>query len=192
MNYLKFTLWCLLGVTTISCNKEKKYTCIAQGKVIEAATGKPIPNAKVRLQDGVGNSGPINFGNSSSGINTEIYTNANGEFNLQIEGEYSPFISVYEAKHFGFNNGSEQLKGLRTGTNSNLILTLESEAKFNGIFINKFHKEIDTSYVTVFTYKDKLFGTGQVLYGIQPLKFYDSVGGLRVPGSRYVRIYIYI
>lgn len=192
MSYLtSIIISCLLLASMIACKKDDKYTATAQGRVIEAATGKPIEGARVRLQDGVGNSGPINLGNTSSGINVETLTNANGEFNLKIEGEFSPYISTGKTKYHDFRYDGVGVMPLRTSNNSNIILSLESEAYFNATFVSKNNLKIDTLVVSLLSYKNKIGVSDVNLFiGNEPHTY--SISGFYSYGNRYLPMRLYI
>lgn len=192
MSYFKIIFYIGLFIIAMSC-KKKKYETIAQGRILQSPSGKPIVGAKVTLQDGVGNSGPINLGNTSSNARAESYTNANGEFNLQIEGEFTPYISTGADKYHDFKYEGVGVMPLKYGINNNIILYLSPESFFGSYFVSKdktlevselivtllSHRDITTPIIDKFRSKDNLTltftssfdGSGYPIYGDRYQRF---------------------
>lgn len=150
----------LIGVGLLfamSC-KEKIKQAEISGKVVNVGSGIPVDSALVYVKDGVGNSGPINFGPSSSNREAMVYTDKNGEFHLSIDGEYTPYIS---ANKVGYDNYNYVIEGasigympLNWGVN-NIRMELVGKTKFCGVFVPRSNTDsLLISFLSYSNYKN--------------------------------------
>jgi hypothetical protein len=134
--FLIFFCLCLLS---FSCKKEKKVTHV-KGIVLNEGNNNVIDSATVILKDGIASgSGWFDLGlesKTSSGNRASTVTNANGEFELEIEGEFDPVITTRKEGFFPyeFSDGGSVIgwEFVMESTNEiKLYLKSESHLGFN-------------------------------------------------------------
>jgi hypothetical protein len=85
----------LITLISFSCGKKKSQTTIVSGKVINFGSRAPVEGVLVILQDGVdASNGSVIDGKTSSDKKNTAYTNSNGEFRVELKGEYQPFLGL--------------------------------------------------------------------------------------------------
>ena len=137
----------------LSCKKDLNYTRIA-GKVINIGSKQPIDSVLVILQDGVASDFFGTPGNTSSDRKNLAYTDKNGYFDVELEGEHRAYIGFKKDKYlYEYDEGGSVIgiKPYPEGTFLNEVFEMEAEAFFNGIFVNKQPNENDSLYLNVYT-----------------------------------------
>lgn len=131
----------LVGLYSCSLDLDEEHTTRVSGKVVNRFTQEPIEGATVSLIDGIGVTSPFDVSSNSSGKSTDGFTDASGEFTLELTGEYAAFLAVGK-KDYTFdpdwNDGaSEGVKPYGYGGNyENQVLEMQGAAGFNPLFIS--------------------------------------------------------
>lgn len=124
----------------LSCDRDEEFTTRVSGKVVNRYTQEPIEGAYVYLKDGVASSSPFDVGSNASDQRSETYTDANGEFSVELTGEYQPALGVakegYEFDPDWTDRVGEGIKlyGFEGGNYENQVLEMQAYAGFNPIF----------------------------------------------------------
>jgi hypothetical protein len=138
MNTLRILILATVALL-VGCNSG--FHAKIDGTVRNALTGKPIADVEVRLKDGVDNSGSsLGQGGSTSNESTSIaYTDSNGKFYVELEGEFEPILSVQKDK-YGFHRNEFNdgrlipITQYPDGTTNNTFVEMKPDAYFNPIF----------------------------------------------------------
>lgn len=137
MKTMKLFIYLLILISLLeSCEKKDIRTTVVRGKIINAGSLQPIDSVKVTLIDGVNSADEIIPGETSSGKESTVYTNSKGEFELQISGEYKPFIAFYKKKYIAPDGGL--VLAVDWGAiNDNLVFKMTAVSSFNPILLPK-------------------------------------------------------
>ncbi len=130
---MKPQLIALIAVLFLFSSCEKKmHTTIVSGKVINEGSKQPIDSVLVTLLDGVSTAGEIIPGNTSSGKKNIAYTDKEGNFRVEITGEYDSFLALskarYEAPHGGL------VTSVSAGVHENMVYAMKSVSEFCGVY----------------------------------------------------------
>ena len=135
------SLWLLISAFLFFTGCQNGFHAKIDGTVRNALTGKPIADVEVRLKDGVDNSGSsLGQGGSTSSESKSIaYTDSNGKFYIELEGEFEPILSVqkdmYGFHRSEFNDGRLiPITQYPDGTTNNTFVEMKPEAHFIPIF----------------------------------------------------------
>ena len=157
---MKAVICILIGTALVIGCVDTSYESTVRGKVINTGSKLPIDSVLVELQDGVGASGSFTIidGETTNGLSNITYTNAKGEFEVQIDGEFEPWLSVGKEKHSYLKNNkvyhSGSLMAVGEGTLSGLIVEMEAEAFFDPTLVSKEPVgEYDYLKITFYSYE---------------------------------------
>jgi hypothetical protein len=147
-----------------SCGK-KKYHTIVQGKCIDAGSKQPVEGVMIVLQDGVDASGPFHVdGKTSSDKKNIAYTDANGQFTVELKGEHLAALSAkkegYTTYKEGYSEGEIILYG--DGVYENEVIEMRAEAFFEGYFKNTTPNDLDTLFVKTFYFNSSTIDRNRV------------------------------
>jgi len=120
-----------LLVIAASCEKKER-TTVVSGTVINAGSKQPIDSVLVTLLDGVSTAGEIIPGNTTSGKKNVAYTDKEGNFRVEITGEYDAFIAFSKEKYEAPSGGL--ITGVSSGVHQNMFFEMQSKAEFCGVF----------------------------------------------------------
>lgn len=124
-----------------ACKKENSYHTTVSGKVINLGSNAPIEGVMVVLQDGV-----VLSSNTSSDKKSTVYTDKNGNFRVELEGEHTPYLYPKKDKYsYQYIQGGAVigLKPFSDGVFQNEVLEMKAEAYFEPWFKSK-----NDSYLT--------------------------------------------
>ena len=129
----------LAGLFSCSLDSDEEFTTRVSGTVVNRYTQEPIEGAYIYLKDGVGTSGVVIVDSeTSSDKRSEMYTNADGAFALELTGKYSVYLGVGKEGYREFidQSTSAGIKsyGRNGGSFESQIIELEARAGFNPIF----------------------------------------------------------
>ena len=134
---IRMTVLPVLLVGLLACDSHEEFDTQISGKVVNRFTQEPIEGAWVTLEDGIGSSGGFSIDNqTSSGKNSETYTDADGEFSIKLTGEYQPALGVSKE---GYEFDPDWTDGVGVGVKlygyggnyENQLLEMEAYAGFN-------------------------------------------------------------
>ena len=129
----------LLLVGLFACNNDEEFTTHVSGKVVNRFSKEPIADAYVFLNDGMSSSGLGAGWQTSSDKRVEGRSDINGEFMLELTGEYEATLGVFK-EGYAFDPDwddeiGEDTKGYGYGGDyENQVLEMEAEAGFNPLF----------------------------------------------------------
>ena len=130
----------LLLVGLLACTQDEEFTTHVSGKVVNRFSQEPIKGAYIYLKDGVGASGGFTIDTeTSSDKRSEGYTDINGEFALEITGEFQPALGISkEGYEFDPNWNDGVGVGIKLysqgGDYENQVLEMQARAGFNPVF----------------------------------------------------------
>ena len=137
VNMIRLAVLPIILAGLLGCMRDEEFTTRVSGKVVNRFTQEPIEGAYVYLKDGVGASGVVIIDSeTSSDKRSEMYTDANGEFSLELTGEYSVYLGVGKENYREFEADGAGIKsyGRNGGSFENQIIELEAQAGFNPLF----------------------------------------------------------
>ena len=131
----------MTGLFSCSPDLDEAHTTRVSGKVVNRFTQEPIEGAKVSLLDGIGVTTPFDVSSNASDKRTDGLTDANGEFSLELTGEYEAFLAVGK-KDYTFdpdwNDGTSE--GVKSygygGSYEDQVLEMQGAAGFNPLFVS--------------------------------------------------------
>lgn len=115
-----------------SCD-EKMHTTIVSGKVINAGSKQPIDSVLVTLLDGVSTAGEFIPGNTTSGLKNVAYTDKEGNFRVEITGEYNAYLALSKARYEAPNGGL--ITSVSEGLHENMVYEMKAYSYFNPLIV---------------------------------------------------------
>jgi len=137
-NTIKIIFAIAIMISISSCKKD--YEVHLTGKVLDVVTSEPIENVKVEAIDGHYNSGGgfLGGGFSPTGKEQTVYTDENGEFEINLEGEENCYIYLTKGGYIDSQEKSYAAeyegKIFASGYSEDITLYLSEGSEFWGIF----------------------------------------------------------
>jgi len=130
----------LLAIIFSLSSCQKDYELHLTGKVLDVVTNEPIENVRVEAIDGHYNSGGgfLGGGFSPTGKEQTVYTDENGEFEINLEGDETCYIYLAKGGYIDAQEKSyaAEYEGKRfaSGYSEDITLYLSEEGDFRGRF----------------------------------------------------------
>lgn len=131
-----------------SCRKRERTTKV-NGTVIDYGSKEPIEDVKLIFMDGISTNGPISSSNFSSGKEIVGFSDQNGKFDLELTGEFSPYLFFGRDDYWPYEDGngitSSAIYYSKGSVNEGVEIILKSKAWFASVFKNK-NSSLDSMY----------------------------------------------
>ena len=185
-------LFALLVFCSVSSCESNKVIMVT-GIIVNKATQKPIDSVKVKFNDGIDVSGPIDFGGTGPQHSDSAYTNKDGEFKIELVTSSGGGF-LYLTKD-GYNylhpHGGGVYPVDEPGV-ENAYIQMDGIAYFNAIFLKKSAVVQESDELIVTTLEDidiEWERIKKTFSGKGPFSFWsvDQNEGLDATGDRYLR-----
>ncbi|MFT7333847.1 MAG: hypothetical protein ACI81S_002068 [Sphingobacteriales bacterium] len=181
MKYKVLLIWVCLLTAAVSCKDDTYFTTV-NGKVINTGTQKGIDSVLVVLQDGVGASGSFTLidGETSSDAVSATYTDSNGNFELSLKGEFTPYLYVSKDRHEYLKNNHVNLTGtlipFADGNKSGVVVEMKAKAYFDPTLVsNEPVGEYDFLRITFYRFTGPTVGDSNRISHLKWDNFRDVV-----------------
>jgi len=188
-------LFALLVFCSVSSCESNKVITVA-GVIVNKATQKPIEDVKVKFNDGIDVSGPIDFGGTAPQHSDSTYTSKDGKFKIELVTSSGGGF-LYLTKE-GYNYSHPHGGGIypvdEPGV-ENAIIQMDGIALFNPVLAKKSAVAQESDELIVTTLEDINIEWERIkktFNGKGPFSFWsaDEKEGLDATGDRYLRFKI--
>jgi hypothetical protein len=184
-----FALVVFSSISSCEINKVIKVS----GIVVNKATQKPIEGVKVKFNDGIDVSGPIDFGGTAPQHSDSTYTDRNGKFKIELKTSSGGGF-LYLTKE-GYNYSHPHGGGIYPVNEpgvENAIIQMDGIALFNPVLAKKSAVAQESDELIVTTLEDINIEWERIkktFNGKGPFSFWsiDQNEGLDATGDRYLR-----